>query len=150
MLFRLTIAFLPRSKCLLISLLQSPSAVILPHPKIKSLTVSPSICHEVVGTDSTVLVFLMLSFKPAFSVSSFTFIKRLFSSSLLSAIGWWYLRIWGYWYFSLQSWFQIVLHPAQHFSWCTLHISEISRVTIYCLDIFLFLFENSPLFHVRF
>ena len=47
MLSRLVITFLPRSKCLLISLLQSPSAVILETPKIKSATVSPSICHEV-------------------------------------------------------------------------------------------------------
>ena len=50
MMSRLVIAFLPRSKCLLISWLQSPSAVILEPPKIKSLivsTVSPSICHEV-------------------------------------------------------------------------------------------------------
>ena len=47
MLFRLVIAFLPRSKHLLISWLQSPSAVILEPPKIKSATVSPSICHEV-------------------------------------------------------------------------------------------------------
>ena len=44
---RLVVAFLPRSKCLLISWLQSPSAVILEPPKIKSVTVSPSICHEV-------------------------------------------------------------------------------------------------------
>ena len=52
MLSRLVIAFLPRSKCLLISRLQSPSAVILEHKKIKSVTVSivsPSICHEVMG-----------------------------------------------------------------------------------------------------
>ena len=33
-----------------------------------------------------------------------------------------YLHIWGYWYFSRQSWFQLVLHPAWHFSWCTLHV----------------------------
>ena len=50
MLSRLVIAFLPRSKHLLISWLQSPSAVILEHPKIKSATVSPSICHEVIET----------------------------------------------------------------------------------------------------
>ena len=52
MLSRLVITFLPRSKCLLISWLQSPSAVILEPPKIKSdtiSTVSPSICHEVMG-----------------------------------------------------------------------------------------------------
>ena len=49
MLSRLVVAFLPRSKCLLISWLQSPSAVILEPRKIKSVTVSPSICHEVMG-----------------------------------------------------------------------------------------------------
>ena len=89
MLSKLVITFLPRSKCLLISWLQSPSAVIL-EPKItKSLTVSiisRSICHEMMGLDAMILVFWMLSFKPTFSFSSFTFIKRLFSSSSLSAI----------------------------------------------------------------
>ena len=49
MLSRLVITFLPRSKCLLISWLQSPSAVILEPPKIKSATVSPSICHDGTG-----------------------------------------------------------------------------------------------------
>ena len=91
MLSRLVITFLPRSKRLLISWLQSPSAVILepPPPQIKSVTVSiasPSICHEVMGPDAMILVFWMLSFKPTFSLSSFTFIKRLFNSSSLSAI----------------------------------------------------------------
>ena len=89
MLSRLVIVFLPRSKHLLISWLQSPSAVILESKKIKSVTVSivsPSICHEVMRPDAMTLVFGMLSFKPAFSLSSFTFIKRFFSSSLLSAI----------------------------------------------------------------
>ena len=68
MLSRLAIAFHPRSKCLLISWLQSPSAVILEPPKIKSATfsiVSPSICHEVMGPDAMILVF-----KPTFSLSS--------------------------------------------------------------------------------
>ena len=126
MLSRFVIAFLPRSKCLLISWLWPPSAVILEPKKIKSLTVSiasPSICYEVMGPDAMVLVFWMLSFKPTFSLSTFTFIKRLFSSSLLYAIKWYHLHIWGYWYFSWQSRFQPVLHPVQHFSWCTLHIS---------------------------
>ena len=89
MLSRLIIAFLPRSKCLLISWLQSPSAVILQPPKIKSFTVSivsPSICHEVIGPDAMVLVFWMFSFKPTFPLSSFTFIKRLFNSSSLYAL----------------------------------------------------------------
>ena len=61
MLSRLVIAFLPRSKRLLISRLQSPSAVILEPPKIKSLTatiVSPSICHKVMGLDAMILVTL--------------------------------------------------------------------------------------------
>ena len=86
MLAGFVMAFLPRSKCLLISWLQSQSAVILQTPKIKSVTVSTvssSICHEVMGLDTMILVFWMLSFKPT---SSFTFIKRLFSSSSLSAV----------------------------------------------------------------
>jgi len=110
MLSRLVIAFLSRSKHLLISWLQSPSAVILEPPKIKSLTVSivsPSVCHEVMGLDAMIFVFWMLSYKPIFSLFSFTFIKRLFSSlsSLLHFLpwGWCHLHIWGYWYFSQQS-----------------------------------------------
>ena len=89
MLFRLVIAFLPRNKSLLISWPQLSSAMILEPLKVKSLTVcivSPSICYEVMGPDAMILVFWMLSFKPTFSLSSFTFIKRLFSSSSLSAI----------------------------------------------------------------
>ena len=88
MLSMLVITFLPRSK-FLISWLQSPSAVILEPKKRKSATASTfslSICYEVMRLDSLMLVVLMLSFKPAFSLSSFTLIKRLFSSSSLSAI----------------------------------------------------------------
>ena len=71
------------------SWLKSLSAIILESRKRKSATfsiLSPSICHEVMGPDAMILVFWMLSFKPAFSLFSFTFIKRLFSPSLLSAI----------------------------------------------------------------
>ena len=57
LLSKLVITFLPRSKCLLISWLQSPFAVILEPPKIKSGTVSPSICLEVIGSDAMILVF---------------------------------------------------------------------------------------------
>ena len=67
---RFVIAFLPRSKHLLISWLQSPSAVILEPKKWKSdtaSTFSPSICHGVMRLDAMILVFLILSFKPAFS-----------------------------------------------------------------------------------
>ena len=73
MLSRLVITFLPRSKRLLISWLQSPSAVILEPPKIKSDTVStfsPSISHEVMRPDAMILLFWMLSFKPTFSLST--------------------------------------------------------------------------------
>ena len=87
------------------------------------------------GTNSMILVFWTLRFKPTFSHSSFTFIKMLFSSSSLSAIGWCHLHIWGCWYFSLQSWFQLVLYPAWHFTWCILHRNWISKVTIYSLDV---------------
>ena len=123
MLSSLVITLLPRSKHLLISWLQLPSAVILESKKIKSATVSPSISHEVMGPDAMILVFWMLSFKPTFSISPFTFIKRLFSSSSLSAI-----RV-------VSSAYQRLL---------------ISRVTIYSLDALLFLFGTSLLFHVQF
>ena len=56
MLSRLVTVFLPRSYCLLISWLQSSTAVILEPPKIKSHTVYPSICYEVVGLDAMILV----------------------------------------------------------------------------------------------
>ena len=66
---RFVIAFLPRSKCLLISWLQSLSSQILEPKKIKYATVSivsPSICHEVMGLDAMIFVFWMVNFKPAF------------------------------------------------------------------------------------
>ena len=81
MLSRLLITILPGSKFLLSSWLQSASAVILETPKIKSATVSivsPLICHEVMGPDAMILVFWMLSSKPTFSLSSFTFIQEAF------------------------------------------------------------------------
>ena len=124
MLSRLVITFLPRSKRL--SSLHSPPAVILEPPKIKSdtvSTVSPSISHEVLGPDAMILVFWMLSFKPIYSLSSFTFIKRLFSSSSLSAVkvvSSAYLRLL---IFLLAILIPTVLLPAQRFSWCTQHIS---------------------------
>ena len=82
---RFVITFLPRSNHLLISWLESPSAVILELKKSKSVTtstVSHSICHEVVGSDAMILVFLIFSFKPDFTL----LLKKLFSFSLLSAI----------------------------------------------------------------
>ena len=120
MLSMLVIAFLPRSKRLLISWLWLPSAVILEPKKIKSVTFSPSICHGVMGLDAMILVFWMLSFKPTFH-----FPLSLSSRGSLVPLhflpqGWCHLHIWGYWYFSRQSWVQLALHPIRHFTWCTL------------------------------
>ena len=172
MLSWLVIAFLPRSKCLLISWLHSPSAVILKPQKTKSLTVSivsPTICHEVLEPDAMILVFLMLrfffisflfyhfiatnpspstlvhtcchvtpwtaacrllcpwtfpgrmlSFKPTFSLSSFTSIKRLFSCSLLSAI-----RVVSSAYLRLLMFLLAILIPACAPSSPAFHISQI-------------------------
>ena len=116
---KLVIAFLPRSRHLLISCLQSASAVILEPSKIKSAvvsTVSPSISHEVMGLDAMILVFWMLSFKPAFSLSYFTFMERLFSSSLFSAIRAMSSALSEVIDIFWQSGFQLVIHPARHFT----------------------------------
>ena len=78
MLSRLVIAFLPRSKRLLISWLQSPSAVILEPKKIKSLTVSPSICHEVMRPDA-IIPFLMSESESRSVVSNSLQPPRLYS-----------------------------------------------------------------------
>ena len=123
---RFVIAFLLRSKHLLILWLQSLCALILEPKRMKSDTVftfSPFICHEVIVLGAMILVFWMLSFKPAFSLSFFTFIKRLFSSSLLSAIrvvSSAYLR---FLIFLLAILIPLVIQPARHFTWCILHIS---------------------------
>ena len=80
---------LQRSKCLLILWVQSPPKVILEPKKMKLDTcfhICPYISHEMIGQDAMLFVFWMLRFKPAFLVSSFTFIKRLFRSFSLSAI----------------------------------------------------------------
>ena len=87
---RFVISFLPRSNHLM-SWLQSPFTVILEPKKRKSVTTStfsPSICHEVIGPDAMILVFLMFSLKLVVSLSSFILIKRVFSSSLLSPSEW--------------------------------------------------------------
>ena len=63
-------------------------------PKIKSVTVSPSICHEVMGLDAMILVFWMLSFKPTFSLSSFTHqVSFIFVSIEPSTVSWWSIII---------------------------------------------------------
>ena len=79
--------------------------------------------HEVMGPDAMIFIFWMLSFKPTFSLSSFTVIKRLFSSSSLSAI-----TVVSFAHLRLLIFLLVILIPAcassaQHFSWCTLHIA---------------------------
>ena len=90
MLSRFVIAFLPRSKQAYFSFVTIVTIYSDLEPKkIKSVTVStfpPPICHEVVASDAMTFVFQVLSFRPGFSLFSFTLIKRLFSSFLLSAI----------------------------------------------------------------
>ena len=88
MLSRFVITFLPRSRHLLISWLQSPSAMVLEPKKIKicyCFHFSPSICHKVMGPDAMILVFCMLSFKPGFSLTSHVvaFIIHLISKVVL-------------------------------------------------------------------
>ena len=85
MLSRFSHGFLPRSKCLLISRLQLPSAVILEPKKIKSVTVSivsPSVCYEVIGSDDTIFVFLNVEFQASF----FTFLFHLHQEELKSLL----------------------------------------------------------------
>ena len=150
---RLVIAFLPKSKHLLISWQQSPSAVILEPPKIKSVTVfivSPSLCHEVMGPDAMIFVFWMLSFKPAFSLSTFTFTKRLFSSSL-SAI-----RVMSSSHLRLLIFLPTILIPAcASSSPAFLMMYSAYKLnkqgdSIQHLDVLLSQFGNSLLFHVWF
>ena len=149
MLSMLVMAFLPRSKHLLISWLQSPSAMILEPKKIKSVTastVSPSTCQEVMGPDAMIFVFWMLSFKPVFSLFSFTFIKRLYSSSLRSAI-----KVVSSAYLRLLTFLPTILIPACASSSPAFHM----MYSAYTLNkqgdnIQPWLFGTSPLFHVWF
>ena len=120
MLARFVIAFLPRSKCLLISWLQLLSAVILVPKKLEPVTVTifpSSICHEMMGPSFMLLVFLMLSFKAVFSLYSSTFIKRLFSSSPLSAF-----RIVSSAYLWLLIFLLTVLNPVYDLSSLAFHM----------------------------
>ena len=88
----------------------------------KSVTVSTfsaSICHEVMGPDAMILIF-------SWWISSQPFHSPLSPSSRgclvplrFLPLEWYHLHIWSCWYFSWQSWFQLVIHPAQYFVWCT-------------------------------
>ena len=148
------IIFLLRCKCLLISWLQSAPTVILEHKK--------KICHcfhffllyvpwsDVMVAIAMIFIFLILNFKTSFHSS----LSRSSRGSLVPLgflpLKWYHLHIWSCWYFSWKSWFQLVIHPAQHFTWCTLQIIWISRMTIFSLVVFLSQFWTSQLFHVWF
>ena len=98
--------------------------MILEPKKRKSVTASifpPSICHEVIGTDAMVLVFYCwISSQLSHSSLSPSSKGSLVPLHFLP-LEWYHLHIWGCWYFSQQSWFQLVIHPAGYFTWCTLH-----------------------------
>ena len=107
---RFVIAFLTRGSCLLISWLQLPSSVILEPKNRKCVTASlfsPSIYHEEMGPDATILLFLVFNFKLAFVLFFFTLIKRFFSPSLLSAV-----RVISSTYLRLLMFLPAVLFPA--------------------------------------
>ena len=89
MLSRLVVAFLPRSKHLLISWLQSPSAVILEPKKIKTVTVSivsQSICHEVMGPDTMIFVFLPVVFCHCFYLKEQTTFNFMAAVSIRASL----------------------------------------------------------------
>ena len=126
MLSRFVIAFLPRSKRLLILWLQSPSTVIFEAQENE-------ICHcfhifpiylpwsDRTGCHDLRFLNAVLSqlFHSPLSLSS----RGSLVSLRFLPLKWYHLPIWGYWYVSQQSWIQLVLHPARHYTWCPLHIS---------------------------
>ena len=119
-------AFLPRSKRLLISWLQSPSTVILEPTRIKSVTAS------------TFALLFTMKWWDRMPRSQFFYcwvLSQLFHSPLSPSstgslvplcflpLEWYNLHIWGFWHFSQHSWFQVVIYPAWHFVWYILHVS---------------------------
>ena len=146
---RFAIAFLSRSRHFLISWLAVSICSDFGAPENKSCHCFHffPICHEVVGPDARILVFWML-----FQASSLLLpsSKGFLVPLQFLPLEWYHPHIWSCWYFSQQSWLQLGIHPVQHFTWCTLHRSEISRVTIYSLAILIYQFGTSLLFHVQF
>ena len=130
MLSRSVITFLPRSKCLLISWGQSPSTVIQSPTVYHCFQCFPIYLPWSNDWIPWLSLFECWVLSHLFSLSSFTFIKSTLVPLCFLPLGWCHLHIWGYWYFSWQSWFQLLLRLALHFSWCTLHISKISRLTL--------------------
>ena len=117
---RFVIALLPRSKRLLILWLRSLSTVILEPKTIKSATVStfsPSICYEMLGPGAMILVFWMLSFKPAFSLSSFTSSRGSSAPVCFLPLEWYHLL-----YLRLLIFLLAILIPACDSSSLTFHM----------------------------
>ena len=102
MLFRFAIAFVPRSKCLLISWPRSAA-------QKNTSTFSPSVCLDVMGPDDMVFVFWMLNFKPAFSFYSSPSSRGSLAPLHFLPLEWYHLYIWSCWYFFWQSWFSLWL-----------------------------------------
>ena len=109
---RFVILFLPRSKCLNFMVAVTIHSDFVESNKRKSVTAST------VSPDAMILIFWMLS-------SFYSSLSPLSGGSLVPfqflLLKWCHVCIWGYGYVSWQSWFQLVLHPAWHFTWCTLH-----------------------------
>ena len=122
---RFVIAFLPRSSCLYFMAAVTIQSDFRPQEEeiCYCFHLFPFCLPWTDGSGCHDLSFLILSFKLAFSLSSFTLIKRLFSSSSLSAFRVVSSTYWGCWYFFWQSWFRLATHPAWHFTWYALHKS---------------------------
>ena len=119
MLSMFVISFHQKNKCLLILWLQSLPTVILELKKIKSVTIStfPLLFDmKRLGLDAMILVFWKLSFKLSFLLSSFSSSRGSLVPIGFLPLEWCHLHIWGCWYFSWQSWFQLVIHLVQHFA----------------------------------
>jgi len=154
MLSRFVIPFHPKSKSFNLMTAVTICSDFGPR-KIKSVSiVSPSICHEVMALDAMIFVFWMLSFRPAYSPSSFTFIKRVFSSSSLSVIRVVSEVIDIFAYLRLLIFLPAILIPGCASSSPAFFViysaCKISKVTICNLHILLSQFGTSLWFHVQF
>ena len=127
MLPRLVITFLPRSKCLLISNSMVAVTICSAFEGPKNKVSHCFHCFPIYlpwsdGARCHYHSFLNVELWANFFTLLFHFHQEALSSALLSAIRGCHLHIWGYWYFSWQSWFQLVIHLVWHFT-CSLHIS---------------------------
>ena len=124
MLFRLVIAFLPKSKFLnFMAAVTICSDTGAQQNKVcHCFCCFPSTCHWLLGPDAMIFFFWILSFKSAFSLSLSPPTRGSLVPLFFLPLGWCHLHVWGYWYFSQQSLFQLMLHPSRHFTWCTLYI----------------------------